>query len=341
MDGAFYGKPISLLYENEVINLKILFIEAAKQYLLGLPSGFEKNGCRVKIMTDIEEEELVRVLKEFEPDLAVTTGWTKIHTKAKLQILHRLLKKYDVKHAYWATEDPRWRQKWSYYYIETTHPDYIFTIDRASIPFYQNLGYSAHHLPWACNPDFHKPGGQRDQFSCDIAVVATAGVTWDSYRKNSVQILLKPLIEKEYDVLIWGARWDKLNPDLIGFDVPAKFLRQKLPYLDTNDVYSSAKIVLGFQNTFTELNSRTFEVLAAQGFLLAPHTPAIEETFIPGKHLACSASSEETLEKIDYFLKHEEERKNIALLGQKEVYSNHTYTHRAEEILKVVGNSSV
>ena len=89
---------------------------------------------------------------------------------------------------------------------------------------------------------------------------------------------------------------------LIGFDVPSKMLRQKLPYLDTNDVYSSAKIVLGFQNTYTELTSRTFEVLAAQGFLLAPRTPAIEETFIPGKHIACSASPEETLELIDYFL---------------------------------------
>ena len=161
-------------------------------------------------MTDIQEEELEKVLKEFEPDLAVTTGWTKIHTKAKLQILHRLLKKYEVKHAYWATRVPRWRKEWSHYYIETTHPDYIFTIDRASIPFYQNLGYSAHHLPWACNPDFHKPGTQQIKVFVfvTIAVVATAGVTWNSYRKNSVQILLKPLIEKDYDVLIWGEHSD-------------------------------------------------------------------------------------------------------------------------------------
>ncbi|MED4226517.1 glycosyltransferase [Neobacillus cucumis] len=322
------------------MNLKILFIEAAKQYLLGLPSGFEKSGCTVKILTDIQEEELEKTLKEFKPDLAVTAGWTKIHTRVKLQLLHRLLKKYGVKHAYWATEDPRWREKWSLYYIETTHPDYIFTIDRDSVPYYQNLGYSAHHLTWACNPDFHKPGNKQEQYSCDIAVVATAGVTWSSYRKDSVQILLQPLLEKGYNVKIWGNRWEKVDPTIIGFDVPSKFLKQKLPYTETNDVYSTAKIVLGFQNTFTELNSRTFEVLASQGFLLTPHTPAVEELFIPKKHLVCSSSPKETLKLVDYYLTHEDERKSIAKLGQKEVYSKHTYTHRAKEILKVVSKSS-
>lgn len=226
------------------------------------------------------------------------------------------------------------------YYIETTHPDYIFTIDRDSVPYYKNLGYSAHHLTWACNPDFHKPGNKQEQYSCDIAVVATAGVTWSSYRKDSVQILLQPLLEKGYNVKIWGNRWEKVDPNIIGFDVPSKFLKQKLPYTETNDVYSTAKIVLGFQNTFTELNSRTFEVLASQGFLLTPHTPAVEELFIPKKHLVCSSSPKETLKLVDYYLTHENERKTIAKLGQKEVYSKHTYTHRAKEILNVVSKSS-
>ncbi|PLS17553.1 hypothetical protein CVD28_11170 [Bacillus sp. M6-12] len=321
--------------------MKILFLEAAKQYVLGLPSGFEKAGCQVKVLNDINEAELEKTLTEFQPDLAVTTGWTKIHSGRKLGILHSLLKKYKIKHAYWATEDPRWREEWSLYYIESTRPDYIFTIDRASVSYYQDLGYSAHHLTWACNPEFHKPGEHKEQFSCDIAVVATAGVKWKSFRKKSVQILLKPLIEKGYNVAIWGERWGKVDPQIIGFNVPSELLRSKLPYLDTNDVYSSAKIVLGFQNTFTELNSRTFEVLGARGFLLGPFTAAIKETFIPGKHLACSGSPEETLELVDYYLAHEEERKMIALAGQQEVYKHHTYRHRAEEILKVVRNSSV
>lgn len=314
--------------------MNILFIESDEQYLLGLPSGFQKNGCHVKIIKDIQEEELSRIIEEFRPALMMTMGWTKILTKSKQKILGRLSKKYRVKHAYWATEDPGWTERWSLPYIETTCPDYIFTISRSSIPYYREKGYKAYYLTWACNPEFHKPSEKKEDYRCDIALVATA--SWCPCRRDSAQILLKPLIDRNYNVLIWGKRWDQLDPDVLGFTVPAGHLRGKLPYLETNPVYSSAKIVLGFQNTETELTSRTFEVLGAGGFLLTTATPAVLETFIPEKHLAVSRSAEETLRVVDHYLRHDEKRKKIALKGRQEVYANYTYSHRAAEILRIV-----
>ena len=317
--------------------MKILFIESDRQYLLGLPFGLQNQGCQVKVLNDIIEEELDKVLEEYRPDLILTTGWTKIHSKTKLAVLKSLAKKHKVKQAYWATEDPRWTDEWSLPYIEATGQDYIFTINRGSIPYYRKKGYHAHYLPWACNPEFHRPHMQQDFCKCDIAVLATAGVTWNSYRKNSVQILLKPLLEKGYNIMIWGSRWDKLDSSIVGFSVDAGLLRGKLPYRESNYVYSTAKIVLGLQNTTRELTSRTFEVLGAKGFLLTPATPAIMETFIPGTHLAVSRSASETLEKVNYYLAHEEEKMSIATAGQAEVYAKHTYNHRAADIIKVVG----
>lgn len=320
--------------------MKILFVETDPQYLLGLPYGFQKIGCQIRIANDITEGALIGIIEEFQPDLVMTAGWTKIHTKSKLMILSNLLKKYKLKHAYWATEDPRWTEHWSLPFIEATHPDYIFTIDQASLPFYQAKGYKADYLPWACNPEFHKPADPKGPYQCDIALVATAGVTWSSYRKDSAQILLKPLVEKNYNVAIWGKRWDKLEPKIVGFNVPAGFLRGQLSYLETNHVYSSAKIVLGFQNITTELTSRTFEVLGARCFLLAPATPAIQDTFVSEKHLAVSSSEADTLKMVDYYLTHDKERMQIANEGQKFVYDNHTYSHRAEKILEVIGKGT-
>ena len=317
--------------------MKILFIESDQQYLLGLPVGLKNQGCKVKVIHNIIEEELDMILEECRPDLILTAGWTKLHTKTKLALLKKLAKKHKVKQAYWATEDPRWTDEWSLPYIEATGQDYIFTINRESISYYWKKGYRAYYLPWACNPEFHKPHLRDDQYKCDIAVVATAGVTWNSYRKKSVQLLLKPLIEKGYNIVIWGARWDKLDSNIVGFSVNADLLRGKLPYKKTNYVYSTAKIILGLQNNTNELTARTYEVLGARGFLLAPSTPAILKTFVPGKHLAVSQSPTETLQKASYYLAHDEERTSMATAGQAEVYAKHTYNHRAENIIRIVG----
>lgn len=318
--------------------MKILFIDVDYQYLLGLPSGFEKHGCEVKILKDIIEEELEQLLEEYHPDLVVTTGWTKIHTDSRLEILGKMVEKYHLTHAYWATEDPRWTDKWSLPYIKATKPEYIFTIDRESVSFYNRLGFKAYYLPWACNPEFHRPSEPIEKYKCDIAVVATAGVTWSSYRRDSARILLKPLVERGYDVAIWGKRWDKLDPDIVGFNVDSRYLRGKLSYLETNHVYSSAKIILGFQNVVTELTSRTYEIMGARGFLLAPATTAVLEKFKPGEHLVVTRSEDETLRMVDSYLEQDEKRKKIALAGQREVYSYHnTYNDRAAQILEFTG----
>ncbi|MEW6696848.1 MAG: CgeB family protein [Bacillota bacterium] len=318
--------------------MKILFIEIDPQYLLGLPAGFQRQGCQVTVLNDIVEKELDRVLKKNRPDLLVTAGWTKIHTHFKLKTLGKLIKKHRVKHAYWSTEDPRWTVEWTLPYIEATYPSFVFTIDRESVPYFRALGYAAHYLPWACNPEFHRPALPKEDYKCDIALVATAGITWSSYRRDSAQILLKPLVENGYDVAIWGGRWDRLDPGIVGFDIEDRHLRGKLPYLETNHVYSSAKIVLGFQNVTNELTSRTYEILGARGFLLTVDTEAIREIFKPGKHLAVSGSADETLRLVDYYLRHERKRKKIALKGQPEVYSYlNTYNCRADQILRLTG----
>jgi spore maturation protein CgeB len=315
--------------------MKILFIDSDPQYLLGLPWGFRKLGCKVKTIREIREDSLEAALKS-GPDLVFTAGWTKLHTRTNLELLGHLLEKYRIKHAYWATEDPRWTERWSLPFIKATRPDFIFTIDRESVHFYQGLGHRAFYLPWACNPDFHRPVAPRPAYSCDIALVATAGVTWNSYRRDSARILLKPLVERNYNVLIWGKRWEKLDPGIVGFDVPGEFLRGQLPYQETNHVYGSAKMVLCFQNLVDDMTSRTFEILGARGFMLAPGTEAILRCFKPGKHLVVSRSEEETVSLVDYYLRHEEERKEIALQGQREVYQRHTYRHRALTVLKAV-----
>lgn len=317
--------------------MRILFLENDPQYVHALPDGFRELGCDVMVQGEVNEKELKLVHHLFNPDVIFTSGWGKLHTKDNLKLIGEYIKENNLTHCYWATEDPRWTKEWTMPYINAAKPTHIFTIDPDSVDMYRQKGYVSAYLPWACNPDYHHPMAPKEEYCCDIAVVATAGVTWNGYRKEAVNILMKPLVKHGYDIKIWGKRWDEQHECVLGFTVPKKFLQGKLPYEETNAVYSSAKIVLGIQNRVDELNSRTFEIMGAGGFMLAPDTEGIRKKFTPDTHLAVSGSEQQTLEVVDYYLKHDSKRKEIARKGRELVYDKHTYRDRAEEILHVLG----
>ena len=80
---------------------------------------------------------------------------------------------------------------------------------------------------------------------------------------------------------------------------------------------------------------RVMDVLAAGGFLLTTYTPEIAEYFVDGEDLAIAYSPEDMIAKTAYYLEHEDERKQIALNGQKKVFKNFAYTKLLPDILKL------
>lgn len=317
--------------------MRMLFLENDPQYVNALPEGMRQLGQQVMVHDKIDALELEAIYQLFRPDVIFTSGWGKLHSTKNLKLIGDFVQSKNLKHCYWATEDPRWTTEWSIPYIEAAKPTHVFTIDPQSVPMYQQRGLVAAYLPWACNPNYHKPATPKEEYKCDIAVVATAGVTWSGYRRHSVHLLLKPLIEKGYNLKIWGKRWHEVDEKALGFTVPHQYLQGPLPYEETNSVYSSAKIVLGIQNRDDELNSRTFEIMAAGGFMLAPDTPGIRKIFVPGEHLAVTNSEQQTLEQVDYYLEHEQQRRTVAEQGRNLVIDKYTYKHRAKTVLEILG----
>lgn len=108
------------------------------------------------------------------------------------------------------------------------------------------------------------------------------------------------------------------------------------------DYYDSAPYV--FKNTKINLNItlrsiksgiplRAFDILGAGGFLLTNYQADFADCFVPGEDYVYYESKDDLLNKIDYYLSHEDERKAIAANGFANTAANHTYRHRAEEIL--------
>ena len=84
---------------------------------------------------------------------------------------------------------------------------------------------------------------------------------------------------------------------------------------------------------------RIFDIMAAGGFVLSNYQSEIPEYFIPGKDLILYESIPDLIEKIRYFLAHEDERAQIAQNGYQKVKSCHTLVQRAQEILRIILSS--
>ena len=76
------------------------------------------------------------------------------------------------------------------------------------------------------------------------------------------------------------------------------------------------------------------------GFLITRYILGMDTIFTKGVHLVWFHSKEECLDLIDYYLKHDEQRKKIARRGYQFVHSNRTYDVVIDEIISHFENGS-
>ncbi|RMG41046.1 MAG: hypothetical protein D6719_09415 [Candidatus Dadabacteria bacterium] len=82
-------------------------------------------------------------------------------------------------------------------------------------------------------------------------------------------------------------------------------------------------------------NMREFEATGAGALLFTEAHPDLKENFEPEREVVTYSSSEELLEKITYYLEHEEARKEIAKSGQKRCLRDHSMTNRVKWFIDI------
>jgi hypothetical protein len=80
-------------------------------------------------------------------------------------------------------------------------------------------------------------------------------------------------------------------------------------------------------------NMRLFEATGVGAFLLTDGAKDIETLFRPSVEIEPYVSLADCLEKIEYFLSRNAQRKAIAAAGQKRTLSTHNYFSRTQELL--------
>lgn len=107
---------------------------------------------------------------------------------------------------------------------------------------------------------------------------------------------------------------------------------------EAHKLFFASKINLNFtQNTIrTGIPLRVFEIMGSGGFLLTNPQSEFADNFTPNVDFVTYTSLDELPDIINYYLTHENERREIAFNGYKTINEKHSYTIRLDQILKTV-----
>jgi spore maturation protein CgeB len=320
-----------------------IFALCSSELIYTLPLGFKEAGHEVRKSGPIFEDTLRKQISEFKPDLVISLGWTEDQYLQPQLAARNVLKDSGIPHIYWALEDSAFTEEFSIPYLERVQPDFVFSICEETVKDYKKIGIKAAHMDFGYSKLIHHPINQ-NEYKYDISIISNvypgALINNKKYKRyQSIQTLVVPLLKEGIRVDVWGRDWDIIQR-LDCCHIADEWLHGQIPYRDTHQIYNSSKIVIGLQNSDTELTQRTYEILASGGFLLTQNTAKVRDLFKIGKHLVASSSPEETVGIVKHYLKNSSERKRIATQAQ-EILTGNSYKDRAEYVIDVLKREGI
>jgi len=214
--------------------------------------------------------------------------------------------------------------------------DWIFTTKSFGITdLRKSLGISkVECLLHGFDPDIHRPfsvGGKSLAFwESDASFIGT----WSPKKERFLAEVAKRL--PSIKLRVWGYLWEKsiqdvLRPAIQGAQILGDVYPLAIQCSKVNiALLSEARLGA---SSGDQVTSRTFHIPASGGFMLHERTDEFLELFREGEDAACFDSPDELVQKIEYYLDHEEERERIRLAGHRRCIAEHSHDRRAQRII--------
>lgn len=100
---------------------------------------------------------------------------------------------------------------------------------------------------------------------------------------------------------------------------------------------SQINLNISLKSILTGIPLRSFEIMGSGGFLLSNYQREYENYFDNGIDYVYYTDYEDLGEKVEYYLSHNKERREIARNGYEKVKNGHTYKNRVDTILEIIG----
>jgi spore maturation protein CgeB len=320
---------------------------SSRARILYVPQGFEAiDQGVVAALQDIVAElrvapaaQMLLQAAEFRPDAVLVMNGLHIFPQDHLEQIDAI-RSLGIPTIIWFVDDP--------YVTDVTlevapHYDYIFTHERSCVELYRSVGCQhVHHLPLAVHFGIFHPQPITPEYRTDICFIGMG--FW-----NRVELFdqLAPYL-RDKKVLIGGKLWDRMKH----YSSVSSFVHDGwIEVAETAKYYNGAKIVINLHRT-TEagkdnqnginwpaesVNPRTFEISACSTLQLTDMRSELPEYYARGSELEVFHDAQHLMEKMEYYLTHEEERLRVAVRGYQRTKRNHTFHDRIHKLLDVLG----
>lgn len=231
---------------------------------------------------------------------------------------------------------------------------WVVTTDYKALAKYKNIGYEhVINSQWACNHWLYKK----------LPLPKIYEVSFVGSRHGNRGEMVQRIRREGINVQCWGSGWpsgrvsqEKMmeifsqSKICLNFTKNSGVLRKELGYLfvrrrmyDGKVMVNSLVRVVDNIKAFpacmwnNQMKGRNFEIPACGSFCLTEYADGLTKYYEIGKEIECFSRPQEAVEKIRYYLAHDQEREEIARAGYECTLRDHTYEKRFQEIFQIIG----
>lgn len=354
--------------EDDILGMKVLFCGLKHEYgkvtaglsfeyqnfyhvLQNMPgvqaNMFEVDVKMVELGRDKMNELLIETVKLEKPDLLFCFLFTEEIKKSTIQYITT---QTQTKTFNWFADD-HWRfHTFSKYWAPLFTA--VGTTDSHALEKYKKIkNVKVIHTQWGVNPKLFFPQLEKEY---DVTFVGQNYSTRQQYvnylTESGIEVQTfgtgwsSGRIPKEQTAKIWSGSKINLNFTEGSNDSPkamlklfAKlFIKKEFGKYRFNGFSFLDNLKSALNSRVKQIKSRNFEIPACGGFLITGDADNLKDYYIDGKEIVIFKTKEDLVNKINYYLNHPQEVKDIAKAGLKRTLQDHTYEKRFSEIFNVL-----
>lgn len=267
--------------------------------------------------------------REFQPDVAIFSLYTDQFIPAIIEQLRQHTRTFCFFH------DDTWRIEYSRSWAR--HFDFFSSPDLHGPLKYRQLGL---------NNCIYFPFGSNDQiFRRDTSVEKKYEVSfvggWHPYREWIVNRIRKAGI----NISVAGFGWD--SGELSQNQMVEYFNQSKINLNLSNSaswdlryLASSPRAIhnrLRSKKNVEQMKARIFEINSCGGFQLSYYVEGIANCYMPDREIVIYADANDIIDKIRFYIEHNELRESIGQAGYVRSMKEHTFVRRFENIFVIMG----